>query len=154
MKQNREMLKTLSEAVLFLAKQELPFRGHDESILSLNKGNYRDLLALIGKFDSVFEQRLRGRLAAFETGNAGVVTGVSADIQNDLIECIDSVVQDQIDKEIEDCTFLSIQIDETTDVSTKEQLSAIIHLDKKGEIVERFLKFADVSSDRTAPAIQ
>ena len=67
------MLKTLSEAVLFLAKQELPFRGHDESILSLNKGNYRELLALIGKFDSVFEQHLRGRLAAFETGNAGVL---------------------------------------------------------------------------------
>ena len=152
-KQNREMLKTLSEAVLFLAKQELPFRGHDESSLSLNKGNYRELLALIGKFDSVFECRLRGRLAAFETGNAGVFTGVSADIQNDLIECIDSVIQDQIDKEIEDCTFLSIQIDETTDVSTKEQLSAIIRLDKKGEIVERFLKFADVSTDRTAPAI-
>ena len=74
-------------------------------------------------------------------------------MQNDLIECIDSVIQDQIDKEIEDCTFLSIQIDETTDVSTKEQLSAIIRSDKKGEMVERFLKFADVTSDRTAPTI-
>ncbi len=95
-------------------------------------------MALIGKFDSVFERCLHGRLAAFETGNAGDFTGVSADIQNDLIECIDSVIQDQIDKEILDCTFLSIQIDETTDVSTKEQLSAIICLDKKGEIVERF----------------
>ena len=29
-RQNREMLKTLSEAVLFLAKQEVAFRGHDE----------------------------------------------------------------------------------------------------------------------------
>ena len=32
-RQNREMLRTLSEAVLYLAKQELPFRGHDENQL-------------------------------------------------------------------------------------------------------------------------
>ena len=28
-RQNKEMLRTLSEAVLYLVKQELPFRGHD-----------------------------------------------------------------------------------------------------------------------------
>ena len=38
----------------------------------------------------------------------------------------------QIDKEIENCRFLSIQVDETTDVSTKE-------------VSETF----DVSSDRS-----
>ena len=43
-------------------------------------------------------------------------------------------IQDQIDKEIEDCKFLSIQVDETTDVSTKAQLSVIIGLDREGEI--------------------
>ena len=46
-----------------------------------------------------------------------------------------------IDKEIKNCRFLSIQVDETTDVSTKEQLSVIIRLDREGEIVERFLNF-------------
>ena len=49
--------------------------------------------------------------------HSGVFTGVSSEIQNDLIECIDSVIQDHIDKEIENCRFLSIQVDETTDVS-------------------------------------
>ena len=67
-------------------------------------------------------------------------TGISSEIQNDLIECIDSVIQDQIDKEIENCRFLSNQVDETADVSTKEQLIVIIHLDREGETVERFLK--------------
>ena len=52
--------------------------------------------------------------------NSGVFIGVSSEIRNDLIECIDSVIQDQIDKEIENCRFLSIQVDETADVSTKE----------------------------------
>ena len=48
---------------------------------------------------------------------------------------------------------MSIQVVETTDVSTKEQLSVIICLDKGGEIVERFLKLFYVSSDRSAVAI-
>ena len=39
-KQNGDMLKIVSEAVLFPAKQELPCRGHDESSRSLNKGSY------------------------------------------------------------------------------------------------------------------
>ena len=38
-------------------------------------------------------------------------------------------------------------------MSTKEQLSVIIRVDKKDDVVERFLKFYNVSSDRTAPAI-
>ena len=61
-RQNRDMLKIISEAVLFLAKQELPLRGHDESSGSLNKGNHRELLNCFAKFDSVFERRLQGRL--------------------------------------------------------------------------------------------
>ena len=111
-RQNRETLKTISEAVLFLSKQELlAFRGHDESNDSLNKGNYSELLECFAKFDSVFERRLHRELTEGEKVHSGVYTGVSSEIQNDLIECIDSVFQDQIDKEIENCRFLSIQID-------------------------------------------
>ena len=60
-RQNREMLNNISEAVLYLAKQELAFRGHDESSTSLNQGNYRELLKSFGKLDSVFDRRLHGR---------------------------------------------------------------------------------------------
>ena len=52
--------------------------------------------------------------------HSGIFTGVSSEIQNDLTECTDSVIQDQIDKEIENCRILSSQVDETTDVSTKD----------------------------------
>ena len=64
-------------------------------------------------------------------------------IQNDLIVCIDSIIEDQIVQEIKNCTFLSIQIDEATYVSTKEQLSIIIRLASNGDIVERLLRFVD-----------
>ena len=37
MRQKRGTLRALSEAVLYLSKQELPFIGHDESNGSLNE---------------------------------------------------------------------------------------------------------------------
>ena len=39
----------------------MPFRSHDESSDSLNKGNYRELLECFAELDSVFERRLHGR---------------------------------------------------------------------------------------------
>ena len=154
-RQNREILKTITEAVLYLSRQELAFRGHDESEDSLSRGNYRELLESFAKFDSVFERRLHGRLAESERGGVGGgrFTGVSPEIQNDLINCLDSIIEDEIFKEINDCTFMSVQVDETSDVSTKEQVSMIARLDKGSEIVERQLGFVDVSSNRNAAAI-
>ncbi len=61
--ENREMLKTISEAVLFLSKMELPFRGHDESSVNLNKGNFWELLECLAKFYSVFDRRLQWEIA-------------------------------------------------------------------------------------------
>jgi len=40
---NRLFMKNLIDLVLYLAKQELAFHGHDESSSSLNKGNFKDL---------------------------------------------------------------------------------------------------------------
>ena len=48
---------------------------------------------------------------------------------------------------------MSVLVDETSDVSTKEQVSMIGRLDKGSEIVERQLGFVDVSSNRNAAAI-
>ncbi|XP_046848843.1 zinc finger MYM-type protein 1-like isoform X2 [Xenia sp. Carnegie-2017] len=152
-RQNREMLKTITEAALYLSRQELAFRGHDESSGSLNRGNYRELLESFAKMGSVFERRLHGRLAETHLAGGGRFTGVSPDIQNDLIDCLDKIIEDEILKEIDCCTFLSIQVDEATDVSTKEQLSVIVQMDKGESVIERQLGFVDVSCDRTATAI-
>ena len=71
-RQNRETLKTVSEAVLFLSKQKLVFRGHDESNDSLNKGNYKELLGCFAKLDSVFKLRLHIELTEGERVHSGV----------------------------------------------------------------------------------
>ena len=44
-------------------------------------------------------------------------------------------------------------LDPRLDISTKEQLCVIVRLDKGCDIVERFLKFHNVSTGRTAPAL-
>ena len=49
-RQNRETLKTISEAILFLSKQELAFRCHNESRDGLNR-NYWELLECFAKYD-------------------------------------------------------------------------------------------------------
>ncbi|XP_046858050.1 zinc finger MYM-type protein 1-like isoform X2 [Xenia sp. Carnegie-2017] len=144
-RQNREMLKTITEAVLYLSRQKLAFRGHDESSGSMNRGNYRELLESFAKIDSL--------LAETHLAGGGRFTGVSPDIQNDLIDCLDKIIEDEIFKEVYCCTFLSIQVDEATDVSTKEQLSVIVQMDKGESVIERQLWFVDVSCDRTATAI-
>ena len=73
------MLKTITEAVLYLSRQELAFRGHDESNESLNRGNYRELLECFAKMDSVFGRRLYGRLAESRLIGGGQFTEVSPD---------------------------------------------------------------------------
>ena len=77
-RQNREMLKNIVNAVLYLARQEMAFRGHDELSTSLNQGNYRELYKSFGELDSVFDRRLHGRLQKAERcESGGVFTGVS-----------------------------------------------------------------------------
>lgn len=51
------------------------------------------------------------------------------------------------------CSFLSVQVDETSDVSTKEQGNMIARLDEGSKIVERQLRFMDVNLYRNAAAI-
>ncbi|XP_046843220.1 uncharacterized protein LOC124437268 [Xenia sp. Carnegie-2017] len=103
--------------------------------------------------DSVFERRLHGRLAETHLAGEGRFTGVSPDIQNDLIDCLDKIIKDEILKEIYCCTFITLQVDEATDVSTKELFSVIVRMDKGESVIERQLGFVDVSCDRTATAI-
>jgi hypothetical protein len=64
-------------------------------VSSCNQDNYRELLKSFGKLDSVFARRLHGRLQDSERPDSGgVFIGMSADVENDLIECIDAVIAD------------------------------------------------------------
>ena len=50
-KENRAIIRRLIDAVIFLGRQELSFRGYFKSKVSINCGNYKELLHLISKYD-------------------------------------------------------------------------------------------------------
>ncbi|KAL4127519.1 hypothetical protein QTP88_011686 [Uroleucon formosanum] len=141
---NRLFMEHLIDLVLFLGKQELAFRGHDENSDSLNKGNFREL------FD-MHIIRCSQEIQNHYNSIKNIFSGMSKSIQNDLISCISEFLINQIKNEIKQCKFYSIQIDDTTDISQKTQCSIIIrYVTDKSELVERFLGFHNVSEDRTA----
>ena len=111
-RQNRETLINIGEAVLYLAKQELAFRGHDESRTSLNQGNYRELLKVFGKLDSVFDHRLHGRLQAAEKPDSGgSFTGVSPQAQNDLIvNALTVLFRIKLIQKLDNASFLAFKL--------------------------------------------
>lgn len=143
-KENREILKDLINATCFLAKQELAFRGNDESASSSNRGNYVELLHAFAEKDEKLARHL-------ETST--VFSGLSNRIQNDLIEAVGDVIRNDIKEDINAAPFVAVEVDETTDVTNKAQVSVILRYVAKSEVREAFLGFDDVSDDRRAPAI-
>lgn len=140
-------MEHLIDIVLFLAKQELAFHGHDESSNSLNKGNFKEL------FEMHFS-RCSLEIKNHYISIQNKFFGVSKTIQNDLITCISESLCTHIKQEIKQCLFYSIQIDDTTDITQKTQCSIILRfVNKNSELVERFLGFFNVSEDRTAEGL-
>lgn len=87
-RKNREVMERLIDTTL-LGRQELSFRGHDESANSDNKGNSREFAEVLSHYDEVLE-------APFES--ATVFTGTSKDIQNDLIDAVSTNILEEIKK--------------------------------------------------------
>jgi hypothetical protein len=52
-------LTRLIDVTVHLAKQELPFRGHNETQDSSNRGNYIETLNLLAKHDTVLDAHLK-----------------------------------------------------------------------------------------------
>ncbi|CAB3244944.1 unnamed protein product [Arctia plantaginis] len=145
---NRKIFQRLIDVVCFLGKQELAFRGHDESVSSLNRGNYTNYLEvvdLLAKYDGVLETHLQSASTSFE--------GMSNLTQNDLISSVASVMIDRVKAEIKQSDFVAVMVDETPDVSGREQLVLVLRYFRDSEVVDRFIKYVDVSTDRTAATL-
>ena len=138
---NRNILKRLIDVVCFFGTQELAFRGHHKTSRSINRGNYIELLEFVSGYDEILYAHLRSN---------SVFKGTSSDIQNDIIDALRQVLI----SEIENSMYVSIILDETTDITSCSQMSTVLRLvDKHGEVQDRFLFFTDVSKDRSAKAI-
>lgn len=142
--ENRDILKSLIDATCFLAKQELAFRGNDESASSCNRGNYVELLNLMADKDEKLAAHLK---------SSTVFSGLSNRIQNDLIEAVADLMRSDIKAEVNAAPFVAVEVDESTDITNKAQISVILRYVSNSEVKEAFLGFDDVSDDRRAAAI-
>ena len=54
----RDILHMLLDITLFLAKQNLAFRGHNENESSTNKGNFLEMVEMLSKYDPGLKEHL------------------------------------------------------------------------------------------------
>jgi hypothetical protein len=156
--ENKKIEKNITsiiETILFCGNLGLALRGHKNSgrIAGIakqpgeeNEGNFRALLRFRSKNDMTLKNILES-----SRKNAQYT---SSRFQNEVIEvCNILILQKQVSK-INDATCFSILADETTDITSIEQLSLCVrYVDKENfNITEQFLQFIPVH-DLTGKAI-
>ena len=124
------------DAFVYLAAQGITFRGHDESALSSNRGNFIELLDVIGNYSADLKTFL----------DREKITYTSHEPQNDLIECIYEKVKQEVAKR-------AVMMDDTSDCSNVEQSAVSIRLVHKGEVEEHLLGMINCSNDQSADAL-
>ena len=119
--ENRKILLSIVKCLLFLAGQNLAFRGHDDDGLpcdvNLHQGNFKNLITFRAEAgDTVLAKHLQtcAKNASY----------LSPRIQNELILLSAHIVRAKLIHELIDKRlFYSLLADETSDISGREQLS-------------------------------
>lgn len=135
------------KATVYLALQGLPFRGHRQAQDSSNRGNFIELVTLLGEFSS------NALVQEAVTGSNQKFSGLSSDIQNDFIECVYLEMLAEIKNRIRNASFVSLMADETTDISNMCQLAVSVRLVHEGVTFEHLVDLVDVSENRSAEVI-
>lgn len=141
---NHSVFQRLVDVVCHLANQELPFKGHDESKISLNKGNFLELVGLLSKYDFVLDKHMQ-----YQESDKSGPSYLSNETQNDIIHSVADVIKTRIESEVKMTELVSIIIDETQGPH-REQLYLILRYYYENNIHDRFLGFIDVSESRSA----
>ena len=124
----------------------MAFRGNNKSATSFNHGNYVELIYVFDERDERISRHLETSAAFSDLSNQ---------ILNDIIEAVAEVIRTDIRKNINKASFVAVEVDETTDVTQKAQISIIFrHVCEASYVVkEAFFGFDDVSDGRRASAI-
>jgi hypothetical protein len=131
------------DCVRFLQQQGLAFRGHDESKGSSNQGNFLELLRFLAKHNEEIDKVVLENAPE----NHQMIAGA---IQKDIANAAASKTLDAILKDLGESSF-AILVDESRDISVKEQLAIVLrYVDKRGHVIERFLGIAHVSNTTAA----
>jgi hypothetical protein len=145
-RKNRLLATYLIDVTLLLGKQELAFRGHGETEISVNQGNFREI------FQCLIKRNVE--LAEHASKLSNIFTGQSKTIQNELIFCVSQYLKEFIYNEISNVIFFSVIADDTTDITEHSQCTLTIRfVGSEAKVQERFLGFFDVNADRSAESL-
>jgi hypothetical protein len=134
---NRLQLKASIDVVRVLAFQGVAFRGRDESVDSINHGNFLEILGLTIEYNE--------KLAEVTAKAPKNATYTSPTVQKQILHVFSTKVKEVIRDEIGDAKFCLI-VDEARDESMKEQMAIVLRfVDKNGFVRERFFGLVHVS---------
>ncbi|CAH2296492.1 zinc finger MYM-type 1-like [Pelobates cultripes] len=149
----RDILHRLLDVTLFLAHQNLPFRGHRETMSSANKGNFLELVELLSNYDPILKEHFMRLKHAVASGKR-MTSYFSPKIQNELICLLGNHVKDKIVADIKKAKYFGILFDSTPDVSHTNQMCEVIrYVHFEGdhvEVKESFLGFFPVAEKTAA----
>ncbi|XP_059451114.1 uncharacterized protein LOC132181905 [Corylus avellana] len=135
-KVNVHRLKTFYEG---FQQQGLAFCGHDESKDSSNQGNFCELLQFLAKHNEEIDKVVLEN--ALENHQM-----TALDIQKEIANVAANETLNAILKDLGDSSFV-ILVDESCDISVKEQLAIVLHyVDKWEHVIECFLGITYVSN--------
>lgn len=128
----RYYLKEIIRTILFLAKNELPYRGNWISEDKKETGLFQNLF----KFTLERDEKLR------DCQNAMPANGMytSAIIQNEVIQLIADVLRQKIILEINEASFYTLLADGATDSNGLEIFSIAFRYVKDAEPIEALLE--------------
>ncbi|XP_028083218.1 zinc finger MYM-type protein 1-like [Camellia sinensis] len=117
----------------------LAFRGNDESKNSSNQGNFLELFKFLADHNEDV------KMVALSNAPQNLKL-ISPDIQKEIVNVATFETINVIIRDLGDALF-SILIDEARDISINEQMAVVIrYVDKKGQVIERFLGIEHVAN--------
>ncbi|XP_068703792.1 zinc finger MYM-type protein 1-like [Montipora foliosa] len=143
--ENRAILKSITEVVVTMTRQNISLRGHVPE-----ESNFNSLMALVAQHNSTLRHHLENA-----RGNAKYT---SPEIQNELLDLSAQQIVNNIVSDCKKAGCYAFIADESTDVSVKEQISVCVRFVQKGNngrhiIREEFLSFVDADKGTNAEAL-
>lgn len=140
--ENRQYIQKVIEILLLLCRQGLAFRGHDETLLSGNRGNFLELCSFLSKYDAQFASKLK------------VYHNLtSPDVQNEIIHIAAKNVVRTVVRQVKEAGFYCLLADEARSFKTEQLAICLRYVTPDLQIKERFLMFVDCSDSRDAEGI-
>ncbi|XP_053726658.1 zinc finger MYM-type protein 1-like isoform X1 [Synchiropus splendidus] len=141
---NRRTLSKIIDCMKFCGAFELALHGPRETESPDGPSVFRALVDLVSSLEAGLEDHL---------GTSSVFGGTSEAMQNELLDCMLTVLQNHVLEEVKHADYLAIQVEEAADVSVGCHLVLVLrYIDARHNVQERFFDFIPLHNPTAATA--